>query len=333
MAMTVERLADTFVARVGGVDLAKLDHPAWAGVHRAYLDHKVLLFHGQRFTPQELIAFSERFGPVEPHTVRMYRHAEAPGITILSNRVEMGRPKGIRDAGSHWHSDYSYRAIPANVTILYALEVPEEGGDTIVCDLQAAWESLPEDVKRRVDGRMQRIEYRWTRDREHPESRWKLLSEDERRETPEVIHPVVRTHPETGRKALFVFSGLTSGVKGIVDTDEAESDEAGEAEDNDGTADEDCCWRFLIHAAWCRGFDDACDDGADADQDAGNDADDERCDAESGVRVFHARMLQFRCGWIRSWEMSLFPIFPQNPVIQQGQRCIAAALSLMCVVL
>lgn len=225
MAMTVERLADTFVARVGGVDLAKLDDAAWAEVHRAYLDHKVLLFRGQRFTPQELIAFSERFGPVEPHTVRMYRHAEAPGITILSNRVEMGRPKGIRDAGSHWHSDYSYRAIPANVTILYALEVPEEGGDTIVCDLQAAWESLPEDVKRRVDGRMQRIEYRWTRDREHPESRWKLLSEDERRETPEVVHPVVRTHPETGRKALFVFSGLTSGVKGIVDTDEAESDE------------------------------------------------------------------------------------------------------------
>lgn len=225
MAMTVERLADTFVARVGGADLAKLDDAAWAEVHRAYLDHKVLLFRGQRFTPQELIAFSERFGPVEPHTVRMYRHAEAPGITILSNRVEMGRPKGIRDAGSHWHSDYSYRAIPANVTILYALEVPEEGGDTIVCDLQAAWESLPEDVKRRVDGRMQRIEYRWTRDREHPESRWKLLSEDERRETPEVVHPVVRTHPETGRKALFVFSGLTSGVKGIVDTDEAESDE------------------------------------------------------------------------------------------------------------
>lgn len=225
MAMTVERLADTFVARVGGVELARLDDAAWAEVHRAYLDHKVLLFHGQRFTPQELIAFSERFGPVEPHTVRMYRHAEAPGITILSNRVEMGRPKGIRDAGSHWHSDYSYRAIPANVTILYALEVPEEGGDTIVCDLQAAWESLPEDVKRRVDGRMQRIEYRWTRDREHPESRWKLLSEDERRETPEVVHPVVRTHPETGRKALFVFSGLTSGVKGIVDTDEAESDE------------------------------------------------------------------------------------------------------------
>lgn len=225
MAVTVERLADTFVARVGGVDLARMDDATWAEVHRAYLDHKVLLFRGQRFTPQELIAFSARFGPVEPHTVRMYRHEEAPGITILSNRVEMGRPKGIRDAGSHWHSDYSYRAVPANVTILYALEVPEEGGDTIVCDLQAAWETLPEDVKRRADGRMQRIEYRWTRDPEHPESRWKLLSEDERRETPEVIHPVVRTHPETGRKALFVFSGLTSGVKGIVDLDEAESDE------------------------------------------------------------------------------------------------------------
>lgn len=225
MSLTARRLGDSFVAEISGVDLSQgADDATWAELHRAYLEHKVLYLPGQRLTADQLCRFGERFGEIEPHTVRMYRHPERPGITILSNRVEMGRPKGIRDAGSHWHSDYSYKAVPANVTILYALEVPDEGGDTLFCDMEAAYAALPDDLKAVLEGRRQAIQYRWHRDREHPESRWKLLSPEEQAESPEVTHPAVRTHPETGRKALYLFPGITSGVKGIIGMDPAESD-------------------------------------------------------------------------------------------------------------
>ena len=225
MPITVKPLGDTFVAEISGVDLAKLDDATWTEIHEAYLAHKVLVFHDQSLDAQQLGAFGARFGSIEPHTLRTYRHQDVPGITILSNRTELGRPKGIRDAGSHWHSDYSYRQIPANVTILYALETPDVGGDTIVCDLAAAYDALPDAMKRRLDGLQQKIQYRWHKDREHPESRWKLMSEDERAETPEIRHPVVRTHPETGRKALYSFSGITSGVMGVDGLADAEAED------------------------------------------------------------------------------------------------------------
>jgi taurine dioxygenase len=225
MALSVRGLGPSFAAEVTGVDLARgLDEATRRALHRAYLDHKVLAIRGQSLDAAQFHAFGERFGPVEPHTIAMYRHAERPGITILSNRTELGRPVGIRDAGSHWHSDYSYKAVPANATILYALEIPEEGGDTIFADLAAAYAALPDELKRRLAGRVARHHYRWHRDRSHPEARWNLLRPEEQEQTPEVIHPVIRRHPETGERSIFVFPGITSGVKGIVGMEEDESD-------------------------------------------------------------------------------------------------------------
>ncbi len=216
-AFGIRRLGPGFVAEVEGLDLSRgLDEATWKALYAAYLEHQVIVLRGQNLTPRQYLRFGARFGPIEPHTVRAFRHPEAPGITILSNRVEMGRPKGIRDAGSHWHSDYSYKKVTANATLLYALEVPEEGGDTLFADMAAAYEALPEEWKRRLRGLKARHQYRWHPDRRNPESRWRLISKEERRETPEIRHPVVRTHPETGRKGLFVFPGITSGIKGIV---------------------------------------------------------------------------------------------------------------------
>ena len=224
MGITIERKGGSFVAEIDGLDLSNpLSNADWSTLHSAYLDHKALVFHGQNLDAPSLAQFGEMFGGISPHTVRKYRHEDIKGVTILSNRVEMGRPKGIRDAGSHWHSDYSYREIPANVTILYALETPDEGGDTILCNMQAAWETLPEATKIRLDGLQHLLQYRWCANQNHPESRWCLLSEDERHETPEVTHPVVRTHPETGAKSLYVFSGLTSGVQRILGIPDDES--------------------------------------------------------------------------------------------------------------
>jgi len=225
MGMNVKRLGDTFFAEVDGIDVARdIDAGNWAELHDAYLSHQVLILHDQSMTAAQFYELGERFGPVEPHTVSMYHHEEFAGITVLSNRTEMGRPKGIRDAGSNWHSDYSYKQVPANATMLYALEVPEDGGDTIFADLAAAYDALPEKKKQQLDGLQVRQQYRWSRDQSHPESRWLLLNDTERGKTPEVIHPLVRTHPETGRKGLFISAAVSTGVKDIIDMAAAESE-------------------------------------------------------------------------------------------------------------
>ncbi len=224
VALAAQRIGGSFVAEVSGVDLARDMVAAWDAIHAAYLEHKILIFHDQDLSAKRFHDFGERFGTIEPHTVVMYHHNELPGITVLSNRVEMGRPKGIRDAGSHWHSDYSYKAIPANVTMLYALEVPNEGGDTKFIDLAAAYRALPDAIKQRLEGLTALHHYRRTKEREHPEGRWQLLTETERAATPEVVHPIVRTHPETGEKSLFVFPGITSGIQHIHGLAKAESD-------------------------------------------------------------------------------------------------------------
>ena len=216
--MEVRRIGETFFAEVDDVDISKgFDAAEWQAFYDAYLEHQVLVLHGQTLSAAQFHALGERFGLVEPHTVSMYHHDEFEGITVLSNRTEMGRPKGIRDAGSSWHSDYSYKPVPANATILYALEIPDAGGDTILADLAAAYSTLSDEKKASLEGLRVRQQYRWSRDKTHVEARWNLLNETEREKTPEVVHPLVRTHPETGRKGLFISNAVSTGIKDILD--------------------------------------------------------------------------------------------------------------------
>ncbi|MED5359314.1 MAG: TauD/TfdA family dioxygenase [Pseudomonadota bacterium] len=215
--MEVRRIGETFFAEVDDVDVSKgFDAAEWQAFYDAYLKHQVLVLHGQTLSAAQFHALGERFGPVEPHTVSMYHHDEFKGITVLSNRTEMGRPKGIRDAGSSWHSDYSYKPVPANATMLYALEIPDAGGDTIFADLAAAYSALSDEKKASLKGLRVRQQYRWSRDKTHVEARWNLLNETEREKTPEVVHPLVRTHPETGRKGLFISNAVSTGIKDIL---------------------------------------------------------------------------------------------------------------------
>ena len=216
--MEVRRIGETFFAEVDDVDVSKgFDAAEWQAFYDAYLEHQVLVLHGQTLSAAQFHALGERFGLVEPHTVSMYHHDEFKGITVLSNRTEMGRPKGIRDAGSSWHSDYSYKPVPANATMLYALEIPNAGGDTIFADLAAAYSALSDEKKASLEGLRVRQQYRWSQDKTHVEARWNLLNETERKKTPEVVHPLVRTHPETGRKGLFISNAVSTGIKDILD--------------------------------------------------------------------------------------------------------------------
>ena len=221
--MVVERLGGSFVARVTGVDLGRLTDAEAAALHRAYLDHKVLVIPDQSLTLNAFAGFGRRFGPIAKHPVARFTHPDHPDVMVLSNDTRFGKPQGLRDAGSYWHSDRAYMAETANATILYSQEIPEEGGDTLFADLEAAWDALPAELKATLDGRRYICHYRWTADRSDPQSRWMRLTPEEQEATPPVERPLVRTHPETGHKSIFVFPGIACGVRGVIGMDDGDS--------------------------------------------------------------------------------------------------------------
>ena len=126
-------------AEIIGLDLSRpLSDADFARVHRAHLDHALLVFRDQRITPEQQIAFSRRFGPLQVHVLKQFLLAGHPEIFIISNIVEQGQPIGLADAGKFWHSDLSYKEFPSLGSMLLAQELPEEGGDTLFASQQLA---------------------------------------------------------------------------------------------------------------------------------------------------------------------------------------------------
>jgi taurine dioxygenase len=219
------RFAAPMGAEIVGLDLSRpLDDRTFAGVRQAFLDSEgVLILRDQRIRPEQHIAFSRRFGPLAIHVLHQFLLADHPEILLVSNVIENGKPIGLGDAGRYWHSDLSYVAEPSLGSLLHAQQIPSEGGDTSFANLSAAYEALPADMKRRIDGKRAVHSYRKSYDILEKTSSWRpKLSDAQREEVQEVVHPVVRTHPDTGRKALFVNEGFTSR---IVDMAPEESDE------------------------------------------------------------------------------------------------------------
>ena len=216
MNLSVTPVQGRFVAEVVGVDLSRpVDDERFARIHDAFLEHSILVFRGQDLSNEQHIAFSRRFGELEIHTAKHWLLPEFPEILVLSNRGEEGtRP--IVNGGAYWHSDITYKAKPPLGSLLYALEVPPEGGDTLFADMYAAYESLDDETRAHIEG-LEAIHrygdrYRMMAevDRDRPP-----LTPEQLAEVPDVVHPVVRTHPETGRRALFVNEGFTIGIVGL----------------------------------------------------------------------------------------------------------------------
>jgi taurine dioxygenase len=209
-------------AEVIGLDLAKpLSGEAFARIHRAHLDHHVLVFRDQDITPEQQIAFSRQFGPLQIHVLKQFALPGYPEVLIVSNIVENGKPIGLGDAGRLWHSDISYTEKPSLGSMLHAQELPSEGGDTLFANMHLAWETLPAHLRRAVEGRRAEHTYlaRYADLQKLGSWRPNLTAEQIAQVKP-VVHPVVRTHPETGRKALFVSEHFTTR---IVDLPEDES--------------------------------------------------------------------------------------------------------------
>jgi taurine dioxygenase len=217
--ISARRTGTTMGAEVTGADLSQpLDEATFKELLGMFLEHKVLVFRGQQVTAPQFLAWANRFGRPEPHVLDQFHHPDYPDILILSNVVKDGEPLGLADGGTYWHSDYSYLEIPARATTLYSVQVPKAGGDTLFADQEAAYDDLPEAMKRRIDG-LVALHHYGNRDDMDPESRTKAYPPDERQKTERGItflrHPLVRRHPLSGRKGLYAVSGTSMGIVGM----------------------------------------------------------------------------------------------------------------------
>lgn len=211
-------------AEVLGLDLSRpVSDETFRRIHRAHLDHHVLVFRDLRITPQQQIEFSRRFGPLQIHVLHQFQLPGHPEILVVSNVVEDGKPLGLGDAGHYWHSDLSYKNKPSLGSMLHAQELPAEGGDTLFANQHLAWEKLPAYLKRAVEGRRAEHSYLAKYEALRQRSPWRpKLTQQQIDEVKPVVHPVVRTHPETGRKALFVSEHFTTRIVGLPEDESAE---------------------------------------------------------------------------------------------------------------
>lgn len=207
-------------AEMIGADLSQpLDDATFDRIRRDWLAaNGVMVFRNQDITPGQHIEFSKRFGPLQKHVLAKYLLPGHPEIYRVSNKVKDGIPQGREKAGTYWHSDLSYMKPPALASLLYGIEIPPVGGDTLFCSLYAAFEALSPALQTFLEGLTAVHDFGFA-------SRGVFKSEQANAAqldaAPAVEHPVVTTHPETGRKVLFVNPGFTSHV---VDLAPKESD-------------------------------------------------------------------------------------------------------------
>jgi len=215
-------------AEITGIDLAVKNDP-WvcADIAEALDRYAVVVIRDQTLTPRQLADFSRHFGTPQVNVRAEVNHDDTPEVGWISNVTRDGKPLGSHDAGRYWHSDLCYLEKPSKITVLHALEVPARDGvtygDTLFAGVAAAYDALPDEVRRRIADLKAANSYRsmWNRKAREFGVR-KLLSEAELAQyPPDAVHPVVRTHPSTGRKCLYVCDGYTCRILGIPE-DESE---------------------------------------------------------------------------------------------------------------
>src|SRR5205085_5528437 len=206
-------------AEVLGLDVTRpLERDQVEALHRALAENGILLFRRAAMTPQQHIAFSRHFGRLEAHVVGEFNLPGHPEIFVVSNVKQDGKLKGAVYAGQYWHSDLSYMQKPSLGSLLLCREMPDTGGDTMWANMYLAYETLSP-IMQRFLGSLRAIhDYSHAYDtyfaklKERPP-----LTAEQRAKTPPVEHPLIRTHPVTGRKALYVNPGFTTGIVGMPD--------------------------------------------------------------------------------------------------------------------
>ena len=216
MNVMARRVGAVLGAQMDGVDLCAIDQEIFGSIHRAWLDHQVLLFRSQALDDEDLVAFSRRFGDLDQAPVQETgrRFVEGvPEIYIVSNVMRDGEPIGSLGAGEAvWHTDMSYLRDPPKASVLYALEVPATGGDTSFCSMYAAWDALPAALQRRVE--TLRVKHDGTYN-SGGYVRQGVTPSDDPRTSPGTLHPLVVRHPETRRWALYLGRRRNAYIDGL----------------------------------------------------------------------------------------------------------------------
>lgn len=206
-------------ATVNGLDLARpLSDADFSAVRSALGEFGVLRFPRQQLTARQQVDFSSRFGKLEINVANAYQEPGLPEVMILSNIVENGRPIGLSDAGQSWHTDMSYSAIIAFANVLYGIKIPRRDGRTLgnteFCNMHAAYDDLPFDLKQKLEGKTVLHDFNkfWEMMRREKGSKRPPLTEAQRKQKPPVSHPIFLTHPLTGRKVLYANPGYSMRI-------------------------------------------------------------------------------------------------------------------------
>ena len=214
MPLELRPLSPALGAEVRGLDLARpLDRATVAELRRAWLDHLILLFRGQVLDEDQLVRATEYFGP--PGTLARPEEYRTSGqkklhqtVMLISNVRENGKPIGaLPDGEMMFHHDMLHAEVPHNGTLLHAREIPSTGGNTLFANLYAAYDTLPEELRRRLDGHRAFHHYNYGSQIKGDEKGVPAFAES--------LHPVFRTHPDTGKKAIYVNRLMTEYVEGL----------------------------------------------------------------------------------------------------------------------
>jgi taurine dioxygenase len=216
-AISINRIGEALGAEVSGVDVSMpIAADTFAAIRKAWLDNLVLRFCGQKLTDPQMLEFSQLFGELDPPGPNPYGKPflpQHPEMNVISNVKEGGTPiGGLGDGEAIWHSDMTYTDTPPSAALLYALELPAEGGDTYWANMYQAYEALPAETKKRIEG------LKAIHDATYNSAGDKRKGYDDvtdPRRAPGARHGLVRTHPETGRKCLFLGRRRNSYIVGL----------------------------------------------------------------------------------------------------------------------
>ncbi len=219
MAVQVKPCGSALGAEITGADLTRpLDAAAFAQIRAAFYQHEVIYFRGQALSDEDQIRFTARFGELRRLKLAMQAHVEHPEIFVVSNIKKDGKHIGSYDAGSLWHTDGAYLVKPHAISALRALEVPAENGrtlgDTNFASVSAAYEALPNAMKKRIEG-LQAVQSFEQHLAKTGGGGVKKDIYSTVKAAAEVVHPLVRAHPVNGRKCLYVTEGYTASIVGL----------------------------------------------------------------------------------------------------------------------
>jgi taurine dioxygenase len=215
--LRIRPLMQNFGAEILDLDLVSAEDATLEAVVEAFDLHGAVMLRGQSMEPKDLLRLIARFGEPDGHTLQQYTLQGYPNIYVLSNKIVDGKPIGAHNDGVGWHTDHSYKKYPVKCTMLYAVEVPAEGSDTLLADLCAAYDALPAERRAQLDRMVVHHSYQYfMATREYGRM---TLSPELRAANPDVFHPLVRVHPANGRRALWASTGTVKGIVGMPNPD------------------------------------------------------------------------------------------------------------------